>query len=237
MRLPLDQGEFLVDGKDQFANTEVIKRLSPLLTEERYKKIEQVLSGRTFDVVPVLEDIYDRGNISAVMRSAEAFGFFNFNIIDNKEQKFKAANRVTQGTDKWLDIHNWKSTSACLTHLKSNGYKVYATHLDATAKSIFEVDWTGKVAVVLGNEKEGVSQDVLDQCDGRVIIPMQGFAQSFNISVAGALMFFHIYSERVKRHGKSGNLTAKQQELAFAHMLLEHHNDPYQLLREMRARD
>lgn len=237
MKLPLDQGSFLQHGQDQFENSEIIRRLSPLLTADRHKKIQQVLQGRTFDVVPVLEDIYDRGNISAVMRSAEAFGFFHFHIIDNKEQKFKAANRVTQGTDKWLDIQNWKSTTQCVAHLKSQDYKVYATHLDATAKSIFEVDWTQKSAIVLGNEKDGVSQELLDQCDGRVIIPMQGFAQSFNISVAGALMFFHIYSERLKHFGKSGNLNPQQHELAFAHMLLEHHNDPFQLLIEMRARD
>ncbi|MCB9026038.1 MAG: RNA methyltransferase [Bdellovibrionaceae bacterium] len=185
-----------------------IKKLEPFLTESRWDRIQNTIKNRTLNIVPVLEHIYDRGNISAVMRSAEAFGFINFHIVERPDGQFKTSNRVTQGTDKWLKIKKHKETKKCLGELKERGFKIYATHLNATV-AIDEIDFTQASAVILGNEKEGVSEEALEMCDDTFIIPMFGFAQSFNISVAGALCFYHIHKYRLEKMGSSGDLCEK----------------------------
>lgn len=171
-----------------FDVNQIIETFEPLLTQERLEKISKIVKLRSSSCIPVLENIYDRGNISAVMRSAEAFGFYKFHII-NPTTNFKESARVTQGADKWLNVKKWKDTQLALTSLKEEGVKIYTTALTERAIEIQDLDFSSPVAIVLGNEKEGVSQTALDLSDGNVLIPMVGFTQSFNISVAAALCF------------------------------------------------
>ncbi len=180
----------------------------PLLTEERQKKINRVAQGRCFDISVVLEGIYDRGNISAVMRTAEGLGFSNFHIIETFE-KFKNANRVTQGADKWVEAKKWKSTSEAIKYFKDNKIRICVTSLES-AKPIHEIDFTTPLALVLGNEKSGASAEIMEAADERVIIPMPGFVQSFNISVAGALSLYQIYQNRLQKLGKNQDVTPEQ---------------------------
>ncbi len=178
----------------------VIEKLQDFITQDRKSKIEEVLKKRSAHFAPVMEGIYDRGNISAVMRSAEAFGFYNFHIIETSNE-FKKSQRVTQGADKWLDVKKWKKTSGCISHLKSSGYQVYSTHLSKDAIPFDELDFSKKTAVVFGNEKDGVSDEALKLSDGNVLLPMSGFTQSFNISVAGALSFQRAYLHNLPKIG------------------------------------
>lgn len=195
-----------------------MKYVYPLLTEDRRSKIERVAAGRCFDISVVLESIYDRGNISAVMRTAEGLGFSNFHIIETFE-KFKNANRVTQGADKWVESKKWKKTSDFIDHAKKNKIRICVTSLEA-AKPIHEIDFTTPLALVLGNEKDGVSKEMLEAADERVIIPMPGFVQSFNISVAGALCLYQIYQDRLRRLGQVSDVTPEQIEILKAQYAL-----------------
>lgn len=170
----------------------LVESLRERVTPERWARIQTAVDNRRPQTAVVLEDIYDRGNTSAVMRSAEAFGLYQLHMIELGE-KFKESKRVTQGAHKWLDSQKWKSTSTCVENLKSKGYKIYVTHLDAKAKPLAEVDMTQPFAIAFGNEKVGASESLLQLADERVYIPMQGFVQSFNISVAAALCFYHIH--------------------------------------------
>lgn len=205
--------------KDRLEVDEIVETLKSRVTVERLQRIEQVVKGRTDHFVSVLENIYDRGNISAVIRSAEAFGFHNIHLIETVEQKFKAANRVTKGTDKWVHIQKWQSAKEAISHLKGQGFQVLATRLDAQASSIYQVDFSRPTAIVFGNERDGVSEEVIKNADGTVIIPMQGFAQSFNISVAASLVFQFAYLDRVQRIGKNGDLSEEEQKGLIAEYL------------------
>lgn len=202
----------------------VLEKLSPILTESRKKRIETVVNKRTFDTIPVLDGLYDKGNISAVMRSAEAMGLQEFHIIETSE-RFKASARVSQGSDKWLDVYKWKKADPCVGYLKEKGYQIVATHLDASVP-ISDIDFSQKIAIVFGNEKDGVSKEILDQCDQRVIIPMQGFTQSFNISVAAAMSFYHVYLIRMQKLGFHGNLSQLQKEYLTAQFYLNTVDNP-----------
>lgn len=197
----------------------VLNEIGPLLTEARRERIDQVVAQRNYSINIVLENIYDRGNASAVMRTAEAFGFQNFDLIEGGE-KFKAANRVTMGAEKWLNVRKWKTSRDCILKLKEEGYQIVATSLEAS-QPIGTIDFSKRTALVLGNEKEGVSREMLDASDARVIIPMVGFVQSFNISVAGALSLYHISQDRTRRLGKNADITPEQQEILRAHYFMK----------------
>jgi tRNA (guanosine-2'-O-)-methyltransferase len=219
-------------GSHSLRAQEVIELMNPFLSGPRVDRIEKVVRDRTFSVVTVLENLYDRGNMSAVMRSAEAMGFQNLHVIEPGD-KFKKANRVTKGADKWLDVTQWKTTEECISFLKSKNYKIYATHLDAKARPIQDVDWSVPAALVLGNEKDGISPEMQALCDQTVIIPMQGFVQSFNISVAGAIALFHIHEQRNLKLGASGDLNQEQQQILKALFFLRSAKNPERLIERL----
>lgn len=184
----------------------VVERLRPYLSPARQARIEAVLDGRTYTVAPVVEGLVNTGNVSAVMRSAEALGFQPFHIITGPA-RFKQSKRTTQGAEKWLDVHVWPTPAACVAHLRARGYAIVATHLDPTAVPLDTLDFTQKTALVFGNERDGVSEALLALADRRCVIPTPGFVESFNISVAAAVALYHAYRDRLARQGRHGDLT------------------------------
>lgn len=207
---------------------QILEYVYPILTSERKQKIERVAAGRCFEVSVVLEGIYDRGNISAVMRTAEGLGFADFHIIE-KFEKFKEANRVTQGADKWVEVKKWKSTKEYIDFAKKNNVRICVTSLESS-KPLHEIDFSTPIALVLGNEKDGASKEILDAADERVIIPMPGFVQSFNISVAGALCLYQISQDRLKRLGQNADVTPAQVEILKAQYALRTLDSAEQIL-------
>lgn len=208
----------------------IIEHLGGQLTERRRARIDAVVAARIYSIVPVLDGLYDRGNVSAVMRTAEGLGFGEMHVIETMED-FKAANRVTQGADKWLDVRKWDAPSPCVADLRARGFQVIATSLEA-ATPLDEVDFRRPTALVFGNERDGVSREVLDAADARVILPMSGFAQSFNISVAAALMLYH-----ARCAGAGPDLDSAQQELLRARYFLKSVEHPEALLRRALGQD
>ena len=187
---------------------EIIAKLGAHMTDERKIRIDKVIEQRTFHVATVAEHLYDIGNISAVMRSAESFGFLPFHIIERPGAKYKMSDRISRGSEKWLDIHRHTSTEECLSELRGSGYKIYATDLTADA-TIDEIDFSEKSAVVFGNEHDGITEAARAHVDKCFILPMRGFAQSFNISVAAALTFQIIHRQR-STHGSCGDLSLEE---------------------------
>ncbi len=222
-------------GDQRLTAQEVLNLLGEYLTPERQERIRKTVEGRTCEIVPVLENIYDRGNVSAVLRSAEAMGYQCAHVIELGE-KFKSANRVTQGADKWLNVRRWRSTKECTRELKRLGYQILATHLDARARPISEMDFTRPTAIVFGNEKDGISQEMIDEADQTIIIPMQGFVQSFNISVAAAISLYHIFMERQRHLGKQGDLSEIEKTILRADFSLRSSDNPERLIEEILSR-
>ena len=195
----------------EIGDARVIEALRPLITDRRLERIESVLANRTYNLSVVLEGLYDTGNMSAVMRSADSFGIQRMNLVLTAS-RYKVGRRVSVGSHKWLDIHHYKTSIECARELKDKGYRLLATHLDG-AVPIDEVDFSVPTALVFGNEHAGVTQEMVDLCDGRIIIPMMGFAQSFNVSVAAAVALYHGTQDRKRRLGRSGDLTPEQRDV------------------------
>ena len=171
-----------------FTAHEIIRALEPLLTEERHARIDTVVAGRTRAVIPVLDGLYNPHNVAAVLRSADSFGAQEVHIIEG-EEPLLASRRITLGADKWLDVVRHRDPRACVRGLKERGYSVFAAMMDGktTPEELASIP---RVAFVFGSESSGVSEAVLDECDGRYTIPMRGFSQSLNVSVAAALTLY-----------------------------------------------
>ncbi len=231
--LSLQMEPFVFEG-ESFSAAEVLGVLDGYVNADRQEKIRRVVERRSYTVVPVLEGVHDRGNISAVMRSAEALGYQALHLIENQKM-YKKANRVTQGADKWLDIVRWKTTRECLDELRGKGYRIVVTHVSETSKSIDEVLFTEPTAVFFGNEMDGASDELIDAADDCVIVPMQGFSQSFNISVAAALTLYHIYHERTRELGRHADLNELEKECLVAFYFMRTVNHSEDILRRSRV--
>lgn len=205
------QGSYDFAGR-QWSASDLIKNLEPFLTPERIQRIDSVLPFRSKKIAVVAEHLYDIGNISAVMRSAESFGFLPFHIIEKQGSKYKKSDRVSKGSEKWLDIYRWKDTASGLQDLKKQGYQIVVTAIGSQSRPLSEVDFSIPTAIVLGNEKDGVSEKAIELADIQAMIPMNGLTQSFNISVAAAILFYHAFLDRLKRTGQSGDLSKDEIE-------------------------
>ena len=196
--------EHLVLDNIQYSPHQIFECFSEQLQDGRKERIEKVMEDKTCDITLVLERLYDTGNINAVVRSAENFGILPINIVESKRTKI--SKRTTQGAHKWVHMTKWEEPEHCIKKLKEKGYRIATTHLTAKAIPISEVDFTIPTAIVLGNELEGVSDYMLEQSDLNIIIPTVGFTESFNISVAAAIICYQVFQDRIKRLGKMGNL-------------------------------
>lgn len=180
------------------------------LLPQRLERIEQVLAERTRTVTVVLDRLEDTFNMAAVLRTCEAFGLQDVHVIRNPDAPFKPNGTVTQGCDKWLDLHVYRDFRTCAQALKARGYRVLASALRDGATSLYELEFDSKIALVFGNERFGVSDEVLAHCDGTFVIPMRGFVQSMNISAAASATISYAVGWRMEHLGKTGDLSPQE---------------------------
>jgi len=161
--------------------------LEEMLTENRKERFLNVLQQRTNHFTIAVEDIFQFHNTSAVMRSCEVFGIQELNIVEQRFGK-NIDKEIAMGAQKWVDINKYETINNCIADLKKKGYQIIATtpHNDSCLLSEFDV--TKKSAFFFGTEKEGLSEDVMQQADGYLKIPMVGFTESLNISVSAAII-------------------------------------------------
>tara|TARA_B100000768_G_C11241745_1_gene359844 strand:+ start:205 stop:879 length:675 start_codon:yes stop_codon:yes gene_type:complete len=168
------------------------------LTEKRKVLFKKVLEDRTRHFTVVLEDIFQSHNTSAVLRTCDIFGIQDIHVIENKYNQ-KVSKHVAKGSQKWLSINRYKSdgdnTKTCLESLKSKGYQIIATTPHNNSCLLEDFDINKKSAFVFGVEAEGVSDYVKQNADGYLKIPMVGFTESLNISVAAAIILQKITSK------------------------------------------
>ncbi|MFD0797741.1 TrmH family RNA methyltransferase [Maribacter chungangensis] len=161
--------------------------LEDFISEERRERFISVLANRTKFITVALEDVFQMHNTSAVIRSCDVFGIQEAHLIQNRNANELDKN-IAMGAQQWVDVYRYKDTTDCITALKTKGYKIIATtpHDNSLLLHDFEVD--EKIALFFGTERDGLTQAVLEQADGFLKIPMKGFTESLNISVAAAII-------------------------------------------------
>jgi len=176
------------------------------LLPERKARIDEVVANRTRTLTVVMEAFCDPQNVNAVLRTCEALGVQEVHAVEGPMKPYDRNKKISQNADKWLDVKRWRSTRECLAHLKAEGFSIYATHLEGGAVPIERLSFAGKVALVFGNESRGVSDEALALADARCAIPMRGFVQSLNVSVAAAISLAKAVERREADRGRHGDL-------------------------------
>lgn len=171
--------------------------LKQFLTEERLRKIEY-FSVRSSDfVLPVLEDVYQFRNAAAIVRSVEACGFHKVVALE-EENVFNPNLSVTKGAETWVEIQKMPHHLDSLKKIKNQGYKILAISPEKEAVMLPDYEIKSPMALVFGTEKEGVSEEILDFADETLAIPMYGFTESFNVSVAAAICMYESKQKLLK---------------------------------------
>ena len=176
------------------------------LLPERRERIDRALAGRTRTLTVVLEALCDPQNVNAVLRTCDAFGVQEVHVVEGPMKPWERNRRVSQNADKWLDVVRWKGTAECLGHLRSRGFALYATRPGEASRALAELSFAAPVALIFGNESRGVSAEALALADLAYAIPMRGFSQSLNVSVAAAVSLFRAVERREAERGRHGDL-------------------------------
>ena len=184
------------------------------MTPERYNRMLSVIKNRQNNLTVVMENVNDPHNISAVMRTCDAVGIQDIYILNTKIAKHDYFGvKSSSSAAKWLTVHQFTNVKECFDALRKNYNKIYTTHLSSDAVSLYDIDFTDSVALVFGNEHDGVSQESIDMADGNFIIPQLGFIKSLNISVACAVSIYEAHRQKMNAgHYNEQTMTIERQE-------------------------
>jgi tRNA (guanosine-2'-O-)-methyltransferase len=167
------------------------RRIWHLLTDERGRRLLSVLEGRTRYVTLVLEAVHDGHNQAAVLRTADAFGVQDVVVVE-ADARFSPNHSISQGAHSWLSLRRFTAVREAINDLHRRGYQVWASHLDPSAVDLEDIPLDQPIALLFGNEHQGVSDTAIEDADGTFVIPMRGFVQSLNVSVAAAISTYHV---------------------------------------------
>jgi len=161
-------------------------------TEDRLARIDDSLSRKQPTLQIMLDNVHSSQNLSAIIRSCDAVGVLDIYYSNKENETLRIHKTITQGAHRWTHRYRMKDDdkAAFLKEKKSQGFQVVVTHLEERAVSFREIDYTKPTLLVMGNEKEGVSAEVIAMADEVISIPMQGMVQSLNVSVATALILY-----------------------------------------------
>lgn len=156
-----------------------------------------------------LEGLYDPGNRSSIYRSAEGLGLYCIDVIYPEAARKSQARQVSRGAEKWIEVRTHKTTALGIASLRERGYQIAAADLEH-AQPLEAVDFARPTALVFGNERDGISDELRQAADCRFRLPMQGFAESFNVSVAAAMSMSIARTLRERAIGAATDLDEDQ---------------------------
>ena len=175
-------------------NLKLLEYLETFITEKRRDRFQKVLEQRTKHFTVAAEDVYQLHNTSAVMRSCDVFGIQELNIVEEVNSK-DIDREIAMGAQKWVDLNRYNTTKTCIDDLKKKGYQIVATTPHAEDCDLIDFDISKKSCFFFGRETEGLSQQVIDEADCFLKIPMVGFTESLNISVSAAIILQHVTAQ------------------------------------------
>ncbi|WP_318344518.1 TrmH family RNA methyltransferase [Flagellimonas baculiformis] len=186
-------------------NHDLFTYLESYLTEERKQRFLEVLQLRTKFITVAIEDVYQMHNTSAIIRSCDVFGVQEVHVVEDRFAK-RLDKNIAMGAEKWVDVYRYGNTGDCIAQLKENGYQIVATtpHDNSTLLPDFFPE--SKSAIFFGTEKAGLSDEVMQQADVFLKIPMVGFSESLNVSVSAAIIIQDL-AQKVRQSGLDWQLS------------------------------
>jgi tRNA (guanosine-2'-O-)-methyltransferase len=168
-------------------------------TSRRQERVRSVLERRQPNLTLILENVHDPHNVSAILRSCDAVGVLQVHAVYSIEAPPPGmfARQTSASAAKWVDVVRHDAISTCVAELRESGFQVLATALGKESRPLHEWDLTRSVALIVGNEMRGVSDEALTLADGLIEIPMVGMVQSLNVSVASAVCLYEALRQRL----------------------------------------
>ena len=191
-----------------FTSETYLKYLEEFITDNRRQRFLEVLQNRTNHFCVAIEDVYQLHNTSAVMRSCEVFGIQNLYVIEEKFGK-EIDKEIALGAEKWVDINRYTNKKNCIEDLRKKGYQIVATTPHIEANFLEDFDISKPSVVFFGTEKLGLSDEIMNEADAFIKIPMVGFTESLNISVSAAIIINNI-TTRLRNSDVNWKLTEEE---------------------------
>lgn len=185
--------------------------LCTFVSEQRLQRFQQVANSRLTNLTVVLAELHDLQNVNAVIRTAECCGLHELHVVES-QTRMKRAKSIARGSYKWLKptMHP-EGLTPCLLDLKAKGFSIVAADLQPNAATPATLDISKPVALLMGQEKQGVAPEALALCDAVITIPNYGFTESYNVSVAAGICLYTL-SNRMRQEGKAAGLPRAIQE-------------------------
>lgn len=207
---------------------QVISTLEPFVRPERVARIEQVLGARLGSVTVLMDAPHDPHNAGAVLRTCDAFGIPELHVIPRVETLL-VGRSVTKGTERWVDLVEHATVDLAVSALTARGFTLVATHPEGQLMPE-DLANLARVALVLGNERDGLCNDLNAAASCSVRVPMRGFVESLNVSVAAAVLL------AAATRGRPGDLALADRELLYARGLFHSIPRARDILTAARAR-
>ncbi|MBX3231806.1 MAG: RNA methyltransferase [Labilithrix sp.] len=186
----------------------VIALLEGMVLDRRRERLLGVIEQRLASVQVVFDAPHDPHNGAAVVRSCEAFGVQYVNVVERYEG-FLLASTVSRGSEKWVDLRRWKKAEDAVTKLRADGYELVGAAADGELAPA-DLAHVPKLALVLGNERDGIAGDLVAACSRKVRVPMRGFVESLNVSVSAAILL------AAATAGRKGDLSEPERRRLYA---------------------
>ena len=190
----------------------VIETLEPLALDERRARFWAVARGRIGSVTVLMDAPHDPHNAAAVLRSCDGFGIPRVHLVP-REEDFAVGRTVAKGAERWIEVVPHRTPELALSALHQEGFTTVATHPEG---NLSPEDLAGlpRVALILGNEHDGIRDALHHGAKQSVRIPMRGFVESFNVSVAAAVLLY------AATRGREGDLPEAEQLRFYARALV-----------------
>ena len=167
------------------------------MTPERFRRLRTTLDRRQPDLTVVMENVHKPHNFSAVLRSCDAVGVLEAHAVTPRGP-VKGHRATSSGSNRWVRAHTYGTTAEAVAVVKEQGLQILAADLREGAIPYREADFTRPTAILMGQEKFGLSDEGAEAADGFVIVPMVGLVASLNVSVAAALLLFEAQAQRAR---------------------------------------
>ncbi len=170
--------------------------MSREITEKRKQRIDNVLAKRQKDLTLVMDNIWDPHNVSAVLRSCDAFGVSDVHLYYTTSSWPDLGKKSSASAKKWIRRTRHVDPGSMVEALTQSGGQILRTGFSETARPVMDYDFTIPTAVILSNEHRGTAPEIADLVPDEIYIPMQGMVQSFNVSVAAAIILYEAFKQR-----------------------------------------
>lgn len=165
------------------------------MTPERFIRLKHALESRQPDLTVVTDSVHKERNLSAIIRNCEAVGIHEVHCVTDSGN-YRPFRGTARGAWRWVNLNVYTDIANPLEKLKSRNVQIIAAHLDDNAVNYREIDYTQPTALVMGNEKDGISEQCADYIDTNIVIPMRGMVESFNVSVASGIILAEAQRQR-----------------------------------------